>query len=497
VPLNEKQRESLKWALDGLKDTASKDLIYRDYYNGVHELMIESERQKKIFGYLFAHFHMNLCLPVVDSLVDRLQISGFSEDGKEGVVQDAFDIWKRNRMARRAGQVHLEAVSVGNAYVLVWPNKNQEATFYPQKAHEMIVEYDPDEPGKITKAAKFFERKDKYRVNLYFEDRIEKYETDKKTKATIDEKQRKNQLTQKPEDFVRISDEDDPGWPIPNEYGRVPVFHFANNSDLGEMGISELRDAVDVQRAVNWLVFQTLAGVEFHAMPQRYVTGIEIDVDPITGKPKEEGLLSGYEKIWHMSEEASAGVLPSGDVTSLADLVDRGATWMALVTQTPVHYFQMTTNMVSGESQKTAEQKLDSKMLDRQIAFGDAWADAMALAMQMERGTRALDGLQLDTNWKDTKPRNEVEFWTNAQVKTMIGVSNRQVLREAGYTDEQIDKFEEEKQSEMTPEDAALVQAEGGIPEGEEFAESARIMSERMQARRNGGQGGATPTTPS
>jgi hypothetical protein len=486
MSLNDNQRESLKWALENLKETANDNLIFRDYYDGRHELMIERDRRKNLFGHLFNHLHMNLCSPVVDSLVDRLQISGFSEDGKEGVVQDAFDLWKRNRMPRRSGQIHLEAVSVGNSYVIVWPNKNQEATFYPQKAHEVAVEYDSDEPGKITKAAKWFERKDKYRLNLYFENRIEKYEADKKTKTSADEKNRKSQLTQKPEDFAPIQDEGDPGWPIANEYGVVPVFHFSNNADLGEMGISELQDAIDVQRMVNWFAFQTLIGVEFHALPQRVVTGVEIDVDPITGKPKEEGLLSGYEKIWQLGEEASANVLPAGDITALSGLVNQGATWMALVTQTPVHYFQMTANLVSGEAQKTAEQKLDSKVLDRQIAFGDTWAKAMALAMQMERGTRVLDGLELDTNWKDTKPRNEVEFWTNAQSKTLVGVSNRQVLREAGYTDEQIDKFAEEKEEDMTPEEKALQQAEGAIPEGDEFSESLRLASEKNQGRQNG-----------
>lgn len=490
--LSEEQRGSLKWALESLRNTAKDDLIFRDYYEGRHELMIERDRRKNLFGHLFNQLHMNLCSPVVDSLVDRLQISGFSEDGKEGVVQDAVDLWKRNRMARRAGQIHLEAVSVGNSYVLVWPNKFQEVTFYPQKAHECVVKYDPDEPGKITQAAKWFERGDKYRVNLYFEDRIEKYEAEKKTKTTADEKNRQSQLTQKPEDFQPVRDEGDPGWPIPNEYEQVPVFHFANNADLGELGISELQDAIDVQRMINWFAFQTLIGVEFHALPQRVVTGVEIDVDPVTGQPKEESLLSGYEKIWQLGEEASASILPAGDVNALSELVNKGATWMALVTQTPVHYFQMTANLVSGEAQKTAEQKLDSKVLDRQIAFGDTWAKAMALAMQMERGTRALDGLELDTNWKDTKPRNEVEFWTNAQIKTMVGVSNRQVLREAGYTDEQIDKFAEEKQEDMTPEEKALQEAEGGIPEGDEFAESIRFAANRTSGRANGRTSGTT-----
>lgn len=485
---NSPQFGELKWALDSLRNKAGDYLLYRDYYMGEHETMIELERRRNLFGHFFAKLHMNLCAPVVDSLVDRLQISGFSEDGQEGMVDDAFDLWKRNRMPRRCGQVHLEAVATGDAYVIVWPNPLGQATFYPQKAHEVVVEYDPDEQGKITRAAKWFERGNFYRLNLYYEDRIEKWASEKKSKVSTDEKNKRTTMTQNPDDFFPVKDDQDPGWPIANEFGVVPVFHFANNADLGERGCSELEDAIDVQRMVNWFAFQTLIGVEFHAMLQRYATGIEIEVDPVTGQQRDDNLLSGYEKVWMLPEGSSVGALPSGDINSLSELISKGATWMALVTQTPVHYFQMTANLVSGEAQKTAEQKLDAKVMDRSIAFGDSWSKAMALAMRIERGANALDGLELDTNWKDTKPRNEVEFWTNAQVKTMLGVSQRQVLREAGYTDEQIDKFEEERAQEMPAQDAALQQAEGSIPVGNEFAASAQIMASRMSGGQNNGQ---------
>jgi hypothetical protein len=494
LPLPDEQLKQLGWALDSLKARAGKYVLYRDYYQGTHELMIDADRRKTLFGRMFAELHMNLCSPVVDSLVDRLQISGFSDsstqpDGKKNAeVQDAFDLWKRNRMPRRAGQLHLEAVSGGDAYLIVWPNRKGEATFYPQKGHEVAVDYDPDEQGKVTRAAKWFERDGKYRLNLYYEDRIEKYAADKKHKGTADEKNKASDYSVKPDQFEKWRDEGE-AWPIPNEYGVVPVFHFANNADLGEYGVSELADAIDVQRMVNWFAFQTLIGVEFHAMLQRYATGIEIEVDPVTGQAKDDNFLSGYEKVWMLPEGATVGVLPSGDVNALSELVNKGATWMALTTQTPVHYFQMTANLVSGEAQKTAEQKLDSKVLDRQISFGDSWAKAMALALRIERGMRA-DGLVLDCNFKDTKPRNELEFWTNAQTKTMLGVSNRQVLREAGYTDDQIDAFQEEKQAEMSPDDVALQQAEGGIPAGDEFSQSASIMAQRLQGgtSTNGGQ---------
>jgi hypothetical protein len=489
MPIEGPRLEELKWSIDAFKDRADKYDLFRDYYSGVQAIMIDSDRRKNIFGKLFGKLHMNLCSPVVDSLVDRLQVASFSAEGGDE-MQDAADLWKRNRMSRRAGQLHLEACGAGDAYVIVWPNRNGEATFYPQKGHEAVVEYDSDEQGKIIRAAKYFEKDGKRRLTLYYPDRIEKYAAEKQSRGKDTDKDKAGLTTgswwPNPKDFEPIKDENE-AWPLVNDYGVIPVFHFANNADLGEYGQSELIDAIDIQNMLNWFVFQTLIGVEYAALPQRYATGIELEVDPITGATKDDQLLSGYEKIWQLPEGTEAGTLPPGDISALASLVDNCATWMALATQTPVHYFQMTTNMVSGESQKTAEQKLDAKVNDRTIAFGDTWAKAMALALRIEKGG-SVDGLELDCNWKDTKPRNEVEFWTNAQVKTMLGVSNRQVLREAGYTDEQIDQFEEEKQAEMPAEDAALQTAEGGIPQGDEFAQSLQIAASKRNGSSANGQ---------
>lgn len=52
----------------------------------------------------------------------------------------------------------------------------------------------------------------------------------------------------------------------------------------------------------------------------------------------------------------------------------------------------------------------------------------------------------MGTNWKDTRPRNETEVWTVAGLKRQAGVSQKQVLREAGYTERQITKMEGENQ---------------------------------------------------
>jgi hypothetical protein len=229
----------------------------------------------------------------------------------------------------------------------------------------------------------------------------------------------------------------------------VPVFHFPNNADIGQWGVSELWDALAVQDMLNYLAFNMLVGVEFQSFRQRYAVGIEVPRSEETGQPVNP-FKAGPEQVW--IAEGADGSTPSFGEFSAADLnmldnVKRSAALdMAQVTQTPPHYFFSTSNLVSGESQKTAEQKLDAKVTDRQIAFGDVWAQVMALAVAIESNV-PFQSVELDVNWKDTKPRNEKESWEIAQIKSALGVSREQILREQGYTDEQIEEFQAEAQA--------------------------------------------------
>lgn len=454
MPTNE-QKEEIRWATTTIGDRQKRYRIYRDYYAGVHRLMIDSERLLRTFKGLFRDFRLNLCSPVVDSLADRLEVQSFSAGEEE--AEDALEIWKRNRMRRRAGHVHLEAISSGDAFAIVWPNKENKATIYPNKSTEVICDYDAENPGLVTRAAKLWKERDgSHRLTLYYPDRIEKYSTPPKGAGL----QVGSALGI--QNFSERPVEGEP-WPLPNPYGQVPVFHFANNADLGEAGVSELRDAVPVQDALNKSVLDMLVLGEYQAYPQRYALNIQVNYDS-EGNPINP-FKAGPERMWIVDggEDTQIGQYAAADLDPVLRVKQAWALDMAQVTQTPPHYFMMTANMVSGESQKTAEQKLDAKVSDRQHSFGDAWADLMALAVRMERGM-ATDGLELDTNWADLKPRNEKESWEIAGLKSGLGVSREQILREMGYEEDQIEQFAQENQqaqeaTQIPPDTLARTQA--------------------------------------
>jgi len=432
------QIEEIKWAVSELGKKQPEYRKHLDYYNGKHKPMIDSKREETIFKKLFQNFRLNLCSAVADALADRLQVQSFSAGDDETFSQDAWDIWKRNRMIRRSGSVHQTAIAGGDTYVVVWPDKTGFPTMFPNTPLEVCVEYDPESVGFIVRAAKLWKERDgNHYLTLYYPDRIEKYMTDKKQSMG-------SQLNAQNFRYRVVPGE---AWPLVNQYKQVPVFHFANAPDVQEFGKSELWDALPVQDGLNKAVMDMLVGGEFQSFPQRWALNIEVVKDD-KGNPISP-FKAGPERVWVLNggEGTQLGQFNAADLEKMLKVKQGWSLDMAQVTQTPPHYFMLPSGMVSGESQKTAEQTLDRKVTDRSISFGEGWSNAMAFAMRIARGA-AVDGLELDTNWADTKPRNELEEWQKAVIKEEMGVSRRQILLEQGYTEEQIDAFEEEKKKE-------------------------------------------------
>jgi hypothetical protein len=431
----EEQKAEIRWAVGAIGAHQRDYRRYLDYYDGKHPLMVSQARLKRLFGDMFKDFRLNLCGTVVDALTDRLHVASFSGDG--AAAQEALAIWKRNRMRSRQGHVHQKAVAAGDAYVLVWPDAAGEPVIHPQEPTEVAVEYEEESLGRIKRAAKLWKDPGgSHCLTLYYPDRIEKYETPIKTHG----------LALGAANWRERTVDGEP-WPLPNPYDAVPVFHFGNRADVGRHGVSELRDALPVQDGLNKAVMDMLISGEFQAYPQRYALNIEVKKD-VEGNPINP-FKAGPEKMWVLTggENVQLGQFAAADTTKLMEVKQGWALDMAQVSHTPAHYFFLPSGLVSGESQKTAEQKLDSKVSDRTAEFGDVWAAVMALAVRMGRG-EASGPLELDCNWANKKPRIETEEWYVAQMKADLGVSRAQILREQGYSDEQIEQFARERAEE-------------------------------------------------
>lgn len=419
----------IEQALKNIRSRARSYENYTAYYKGLHPLNFATDKFRNAFGRLFQEFADNLCPAVVDALCDKLIVTNFAvEEGNETASSAAWAIWKKNRMDKRAGEVHLEAVKTGDAYAIVWANEKGEPVIYPNKASLCTVQYDEEKPGVVLWGAKCWQQTDKkYRLTLYFKDRIEKYIT-RTTKIVMPEKAN---------DFVEYEAPNE-SFPLENPYGVVPIFHFGNNAGVGEFGASELVNAIPIQNALNKSVCDMMVGSEFVALPQRWATGLEIDFDE-NGKPKVP-FTPGVERIWTSdSAETKFGQFDSASLDQFLKMQNEFRAEMARVTGTPLHYFLLQTGSIpSGEALKTLEKRFSAKVTDRQNSFGNIWENIASLCLQIENSSSEA---MLSTIWQDAAQSSEKEMWEILLLKQQTGIPDEQIWAEAGYGEEDIKRF--------------------------------------------------------
>lgn len=407
-------------AIKMIRDNAARYERAERYHNGDHDLAFATEKFENTFGTLFREFALNLCPVIIDAVRDKLRVTGFAVEDSgpfDGLRAETRGLWSRDRMATRSSEVHKEALKCGNAYVIVWPDERGNAGFHANRASQIAVEYASDSGASMDWAAKMWIDADKrMRLNLLYPDRIERYIS--RTKAGP-----------APEASEMTEFADSSPSVIPNPYGAVPVFHFANNADIGQSGRSELDAAMPVQDGLNKSVLDMLVAMEFCAFRQRWAAGIEIDYDP-DGKPIGP-FNAGIEHLWIAGNpQAKFGDFEAAQLDQFLKVKDSFRIDIASVTGTPLHYFlQNNAGLPSGEALKKSETRFVAKIRDRQESFGRVWADAMAFALRIE----GKPDVRLITEWDDPAPTSEREFLENILLKRRIGLPVEQALIEAGY----------------------------------------------------------------
>lgn len=429
--------EHIENALEQFRNQSARYRRSNRYYAGRHDLSFATEKFANTFGDLFREFALNLCPAVVDAVRDKLRIRGFGiqrigERSPEPTAEAAADIraaidrfWRVNRMAIRAGEVHKEALKNGDAYLIVWPGDGGIRMF-PNSAESCTVHYNENEPGRIDWAAKYWRDGDRRtRLNLFFADRIEKYRSTRKSDGLLPEAK----------DLVPMAsgaDADGGGEALENPFGIVPVFHFANNADIGSFGRSELEPVMPIQDGLNKSVLDMLVAMEVCAFRQRWAAGIEIQIDEATGK-EVSPFNAGVDRLWVASNaDARFGDLGAADLEQFLKVKDGFRLDIASVTGTPLHYLMpQMRGFPSGESLRKAEARFIAKVRDRQELFGSVWADAVAFALRAS----GWGEVAVTADWEDPAPISEREALENLKLKRELGISAEQVMREAGYGD--------------------------------------------------------------
>lgn len=404
--------ETIELALEQFRNQAGRYRRSSRYYAGEHSLSFATEKFANTFGDLFREFALNLCPAVCDAIKDKLKISGFGvrseeRDKSRTLSADVNEIWRANRMAIRAGEVHKEALKNGDAYVIVWPAADGTVQIFPNSAETCTVGYDEEMPGRVKWAAKYWRTPEKRtRLNLFFPDRIEKY---------ISKDTQDGYLHDARELVAADGDE---GVRVPNPFGVVPVFHFANNADIGSFGVSELEPAIPVQDGLNKAVLDMLVAMEVCAYRQQWAAGIEIqyDKDGNAAAPFKAGI----DHLWLAENpDAKFGDFAAADLEQFLKVKDGFRIDIASVTGTPLYYLMpQVRGFPSGESLRKAETRFVAKVRDRQEQFGTVWEDVMSFALRIAGQANAA----VTTEWEPASPLTERERLENLKLRRELGL---------------------------------------------------------------------------
>jgi hypothetical protein len=411
----------IKKAIDTIVDRRNTYLTAEAYYEGTQSEVFPNNRWYKLLGNAGSDFRFNFARTVVDSVLNRLEIANITANTAEA-NKKINDIWQMNDLQIDADEIHRRALAYGDCYAIVWTDINGNITVDYNSPLTTIMIYDDENPRVKRFAAKLWQSEDPMdhtkktsHLNMYYSDRIEKYTM--------------------PGEIINIVSHS--GFAlteiVENPWNEIPVFHFRTTKQYGR---PEHADAYGPQDAINKLIVTHMTTVDYQGAPQRYAlsgSGNSAEFEDFEDDAAVEDnigrLKNGPGELWYLRGVDKVGEFSPADHKVFTEPVKDFVRSMASITCTPLHYFEKTGSIPSGESLRTAEAPLIAKVKDRQITFGSTWADMFRFILKIDNQAEP----NVQVKWKDIESMDSLDNWEVAVKKRVVGVSLEQVLIEMGY----------------------------------------------------------------
>lgn len=381
------------------------------YYDGYPSLKYSTERIRRAFNNNLAWFAQNWAGVIINAVLDRLVLKGFDANNDEinAKVDELFTKLNLNLDAR---DIHESLQITGEAFLVVDRIDNEtEIYFNDPRLCQMF--YNADRPKVKSYAAKLWVGEDnKIYINLYYEDRTEKYVSDKGQTA---------------KSFSLIET-------VRNETGIIPVFHFRNTRRIikGELDAS----TISILDAINKLFSDLMVAAEFEAFKTKVIIS---QVDP--GDIK----LGPDMKLWlpaRESEGEDTQVIELGGSTleNFLKPINDLANSLAIQTSTPKHFLMGTGANLSGEALIVEESALVKKVISKQETYEPTWKEFIAYLLKLE-------GIDIDTDnlvviWENPETRLPLSEAQVMQIEKNAGIPILTIVRRMGWSEEDIAQLE-------------------------------------------------------
>jgi hypothetical protein len=405
-------------------------------------------------------YKFNLIKTPVEVRSARCELSAVKVPNNDAATERIAEVWKANDMAVYYPELIKGSLIFGDYYLMAWPVDEEpdettddtlirsgvELTTRNPK-HTRVI-YDPENERRKWFAIQRWRvpsakaGEETWRVELFYADVVERY-------VSV-----QGQNLGEPEGWEEYDDEERGQLAVePHEFGEVPFFHHRTAVPYGR---PVHVDGYGAQNAINKMLITQITTTDSHGFPQRYgLLDKDASLDEANDAPQwtddteadayvTDGLdgrggvgsaqRSGPGTMQTWAGMSSVGQFAAADPKVFTDPAELYIRIMAQVTNTPLHYFDPSGDVPSGESLKVAEAPLvkDIEWLQllQEGAVQEEWLFVLGLL-----GIRVDD---VDVRWASVQSATGLSDWQTAQAKIDAGVPVDQVLMEAGYEPEQV-----------------------------------------------------------
>lgn len=450
-----------------------------EYYRGTQPLQfLHPEIRAQVRGRLTS-LVVNWPALIVDSIEDRLDVEGFRMPGADQGDDELWRIWQANGLDEGSQQCHLDSLIFGRSFALVWADEDDPETprITVESAAHMSVEFDP--VGNVVRAAKHWQAGDSSFLTVYGPDTIERYEAPGTSVAF---------------DSTAWALREDP---IENFMGVVPVVPFINRPRLSRpFGESEMARILPLTDAVNKLATDLMVSAEYHAMPRRWATGIDLggseeEAERTEAKIDERWTNAHKSKLWTTdSADAKFGQFPEASLDNFVSAINMLTSKIAALSGLPPHYFgQAGENPASADALRSSESSLVKRAQRKQRTLGGRWEEVMRLALLVRDGEVPDEARSMETIWASPETPTVAQKADAAVKLTQAGVITiDQALEDLGYTPEQRRRMREDRDRQALGavgaqlDKAETLEATAGMTKPAALAAVGLLESARLQA---------------
>jgi hypothetical protein len=345
---------------------------------------------------------------VVDSVLDRLEVSGIRDDD-DAAAKTGWGIWQDNFMDSESKLGHASALTNGRAFAIVWPDDDGDPEITLESAEQMIVQYrEGSRRHRLAALRQWVDPDGMQFATLYRPDGVYKFQRkgklqDPALQAT------NNPVLPDAEAAWDVREVPGESWPLENPFGEVPVVELAVNRRLrpGSFGYArgEFENCTGLIDRVNLLTFLGLVVAFWMGFPLRGVIGDKILRDD-DGKMLPPFNVHADEVFQLENPEAKLAEFKAADRGNLS-IFDELAQ-LAYLTKTPAHYFPMSTGLsnISADAIRALEGGMHAKVIDHKASLSEGWEEVLRLGgkvLNVEMSARA------ELQWKDSESRSLAE----------------------------------------------------------------------------------------